>query len=108
MLPLLATSLLAGCATSPTGRNQLMLVSPESAIVESKKAYLFQYIEETTGVHLDPEVLTIGFARRRITSYNVCYTKLLRADAGSAVLAVEAESRPGPGRAIDTSFPNPL
>ena len=29
---------LAGCATSPTGRSQLMLVSPESAIVESKKA----------------------------------------------------------------------
>jgi len=28
------------------------------------KAYLFQYIEEITGVHLDPEVLTIGFARR--------------------------------------------
>lgn len=28
------------------------------------KAYLFQYIEETTGVALDPEVLTIGFARR--------------------------------------------
>lgn len=28
------------------------------------KAYLFQFIEETTGVHLDPEVLTIGFARR--------------------------------------------
>jgi len=31
---------LAGCATSPTGRSQLMLVSPESAIVESKKAYM--------------------------------------------------------------------
>jgi starch phosphorylase len=28
------------------------------------KAYLFQYIEETTGVKLDPEILTIGFARR--------------------------------------------
>lgn len=33
-------SILSGCATSPTGRSQLMLVSPESAIVESKKAYL--------------------------------------------------------------------
>ncbi len=29
-----------GCATSPTGRSQLMLISPEAAIVESKKAYL--------------------------------------------------------------------
>jgi starch phosphorylase len=28
------------------------------------KAYLFQYIEESTGVHFDPEILTIGFARR--------------------------------------------
>lgn len=33
-------SVLTGCATSPTGRSQLMLVSPESAIVESKKAYI--------------------------------------------------------------------
>ncbi len=28
------------------------------------KAYLFQFIEETTGVRLKPEVLTVGFARR--------------------------------------------
>lgn len=32
--------LLAGCATSPTGRHQLMLVSEESSIVSSKEAYL--------------------------------------------------------------------
>lgn len=36
----LALALVSGCATSPTGRSQLMLISPESAIVESKKAYL--------------------------------------------------------------------
>ena len=40
LLTLLALSLLPACATSPTGRSQLMLISPESAIVESKKAYL--------------------------------------------------------------------
>ena len=40
LLALLACSLLAGCTTSPTGRSQLMLISPESAIVESKKAYI--------------------------------------------------------------------
>ncbi len=34
------TALLAGCATSPTGRSQLLLVSPEAAIVESRKAYI--------------------------------------------------------------------
>jgi predicted Zn-dependent protease len=36
----LAISLLTACATSPTGRKQLMLISPESAIVQSKAAYL--------------------------------------------------------------------
>jgi predicted Zn-dependent protease len=40
LLLVLVSGLLASCATSPTGRSQLMLVSPESAIVESKKAYL--------------------------------------------------------------------
>jgi len=37
---LLAITLLPACASSPTGRSQLMLISPESAIVESRKAYL--------------------------------------------------------------------
>ncbi|TDG15426.1 M48 family peptidase [Seongchinamella unica] len=40
LLTLLALTLLPACATSPTGRSQLMLISPEAAIVESKKAYL--------------------------------------------------------------------
>jgi len=40
LLALFTLSLLTACATSPTGRSQLMLVSPDSAIVESKKAYL--------------------------------------------------------------------
>lgn len=40
LLALLVLALLPACATSPTGRSQLMLVSPESAIVESRKAYL--------------------------------------------------------------------
>jgi starch phosphorylase len=31
------------------------------------KAYLFQYIEETTGTVLDPAILTLGFARRAAT-----------------------------------------
>lgn len=33
-------ALLVACTTSPTGRRQLMLISPDAAIVESKKAYL--------------------------------------------------------------------
>jgi len=36
---ILVPALLVACATSPTGRSQLMLISPESAIVESEKAY---------------------------------------------------------------------
>ncbi len=40
LVVLLLTVSVAACATSPTGRSQLMLVSPESAVVESKKAYL--------------------------------------------------------------------
>lgn len=39
-LILLATAALGACATSPTGRSQFMLISPEAAIVESRKAYL--------------------------------------------------------------------
>lgn len=40
LLTALAITLLPACATSPTGRSQLMLISPEAAIVESRKAYL--------------------------------------------------------------------
>ena len=40
LLLLLVCGLPTACTTSPTGRSQLMLISPESAIVESKKAYL--------------------------------------------------------------------
>lgn len=36
----LVLSLLCACATSPTGRRQLMLVSEQSSIVSSKEAYL--------------------------------------------------------------------
>ncbi len=36
----LVSVLLVGCATSPTGRRQLMLVSEQSSIVSSKEAYL--------------------------------------------------------------------
>ncbi|QIB65373.1 M48 family metallopeptidase [Kineobactrum salinum] len=37
---ILVTVLATACATSPTGRKQFMLISPESAIVQSKTAYL--------------------------------------------------------------------
>jgi len=58
--------LLAACATSPTGRRQLMLVSEDSAIVSSKEAYLSTVseldkagkIEEKTAVTARVEEIT--------------------------------------------------
>ncbi|WP_428244378.1 M48 family metallopeptidase [Gynuella sp.] len=35
-----STALISACATSPTGRSQLMLISPEAAISESRQAYV--------------------------------------------------------------------
>jgi predicted Zn-dependent protease len=40
VLAILLVLVLAGCATSPTGRSQLMLVSEDQAITYSKQAYL--------------------------------------------------------------------
>ncbi len=40
MTIILCMSLIIGCATSPTGRRQLMIVSEESAIAASKQAYI--------------------------------------------------------------------
>lgn len=37
--PVLAAALVS-CSTSPTGRSQLMIISPDKAITESKKAYI--------------------------------------------------------------------
>lgn len=52
----------AACATSPTGRKQLMLISPESAIVESKKAYL-STVEE---LNSDKKLVTDTKLTRRV------------------------------------------
>jgi hypothetical protein len=37
-VPVLCRVLLAGCATSPTGRTQFLVVSKQSAIASSKQA----------------------------------------------------------------------
>ncbi len=63
------------------------------------KAYLFQYIEEKTGTRLDPEVLTIGFARRA-TAYkraNMIFTdpqRLLKIGAGKLQLVFSGKAHP--------------
>ncbi len=55
---LLLTSLLMACATSPTGRSQLMLVSEEQAIIASKQAYveMLQPLEKQGKLDNDPAV----------------------------------------------------
>lgn len=40
IIALALVTFLSACATSPTGRKQLMLISPDAAIVQSKQAYL--------------------------------------------------------------------
>ena len=63
------------------------------------KAYLFQYIEETTGTKLDPETLTIGFARR-VTAYkraNMIFTdreRLLEIGSGKLQLVFSGKAHP--------------
>ncbi|NKC12932.1 MAG: M48 family metalloprotease [Gammaproteobacteria bacterium] len=55
----LALALLSGCATSPTGRSQLLLVSPEQAISASAEAYVetLKPLEKEGKVDSDPKTL---------------------------------------------------
>ncbi len=63
------------------------------------KAYLFQYIQETTGVSLDPGILTIGFARRA-TAYkraNMIFSdpqRLLKIGGGKLQLIFGGKAHP--------------
>ena len=63
------------------------------------KAYLFQWIEETTGAKLDLDVLTIGFARRA-TAYkraNLIFTdrdRLLKIGEGKLQLVFAGKAHP--------------
>ena len=63
------------------------------------KAYLFQYVKETTGTILDPKVLTIGFARRA-TAYkraNMIFTdreRLLKIGDGKLQLVFGGKAHP--------------
>ena len=56
---LLSVSLVGACATSPTGRSQLMLVSPDQAVVASRQAYLAQIgeLDKQGKLAQDPELL---------------------------------------------------
>ena len=56
---LIAVLVITACATSPTGRRQLMLVSPEQAISASKTAYIQQMraFDEEGQLSRDPELI---------------------------------------------------
>ncbi len=54
---LLLGLILAGCATTPTGRNQLMLVSPDTAVQASAEAYpkMLEKYRRAGKLNTDPE-----------------------------------------------------
>ncbi len=59
-LAIAATVLLAtACATSPTGRSQFLLISPEAAIVQSETAYLSTVgeLDKEKKLVTDPEIM---------------------------------------------------
>ena len=55
----LAAALVSACATSPTGRRQLMLVSEEQAISASRQAYVQEMgkYQQAGKLVTDPQVL---------------------------------------------------
>lgn len=60
VVPIIGLLVLAACATSPTGRRQLMLVSPDEAISASKSAYIqqMQSFDEKGQISTDPELIS--------------------------------------------------
>jgi predicted Zn-dependent protease len=79
---ILVTLLLVACATSPTGRRQLMLVSEDQAISSSKEAYIqtLKPLEEEGKVDNDPAMT----ARvKKITERLVAQAVVMRPNTAS-------------------------
>ncbi len=85
-------------------------IIPDQEIWEAHagaKAMLFQYVAETTGIQLDPELLTIGFARR-VATYkrsNLIFSdieRLLKIGQGKIQLLFAGKAHPHdqPGKEI--------
>jgi predicted Zn-dependent protease len=86
-------ALVAGCATSPTGRRQLMLVSEEQAISSSRQAYVQEMgkYQKAGKLVTDPQVL----ARvERITSRLVAQAIAARPDSAKWEWSVEVIDDP--------------
>jgi predicted Zn-dependent protease len=73
--------LISACATSPTGRSQLMLMSPEQAISESKQAY----VSTVTEVNKEHKLITDpAWVNRISTITGRLVTEAIRTNPGSA------------------------
>ena len=79
VVALVLLSVLSACATSPTGRNQLMLVSEESAINASKTAYtdMLKPFEEEGKLDNDP---ALKARVDRITGRIIAQAVIMRPD----------------------------
>ena len=90
---LLAVLLISACATSPTGRRQLMLVSEERAISASKEAYLSQMTELSKEGKLSSDPKLIGRVDE-ITGRLVTQAIKMRPDTASWEWSVEVIDDP--------------
>jgi len=78
----LAALSITGCATSPTGRSQLMLVSEQSSIVASKEAYLSTVSELDQAGKIE-DSRTINKRVKRITGRLITEAIKMRPDTAS-------------------------
>ena len=90
---LLAVLLISACATSPTGRRQLMLVSEERAISASREAYLSQMTELSKEGKLSSDPKLIARVDE-ITGRLVTQAIKMRPDTGSWEWSVEVIDDP--------------
>mgnify|MGYP000399795407 CR=1 FL=1 len=89
----LIASLLAACATSPTGRRQLMLVSEQQAISSSKQAYLSEMKRLDEEGKLSTDIKTNARVRE-ITGRLVAQAIIMRPDTKDWEWSVEVIDEP--------------
>jgi hypothetical protein len=79
--------LLASCSTSPTGRSQFILISPDAAIIESETAYLstVRQLDDEDKLVDDP-LIVARVARITGRLVSVAVSEFLRAQTGNGAL----------------------
>ena len=90
----LTITVVAACATSPTGRRQLMLVSEESSIVSSKQAYL-ETVSELDNAGKIEEDRAINARVRTITGRLITEAVKMRPDTANWEWSVVVIDDPG-------------